>query len=425
MHTLVLLTAILGGLGGCGRNKAVFQAYVDAKAAATSDPGPAPANWKPDLKVQLSEDLLDRLITYGLEENGELKGEVAIPGIPGVGDAALTPTLTVDALDLSESKRCDACLAVDLDMSGTADWAAGFLGSGTVPFEASVALDVEFETKREDQEWRVVARPRDVRSVSVDIDGLKGAVRNVAEEPLRKWLDDNLVQRLKPVEVSRFSADSIPLRALNVRASKRTLVIEMLSDMPLPGVVDQPDANPRKGFVAWMATDTLVRFAAREAFEAGPMTYDIVPEVRGLSIDKQRFSMDLRLWKVGGAGWWRDYTASGKVGVRKETLKLIAEDVAEGDKSEGAAMADPLFFLGEGIVASEMEKAMRGAIPNVFQQKVGDGTAALTVLEKTVGRGSVLEVRGTVNIIEAVEGFGPKKKGTKGLKGKSRLGRGR
>jgi hypothetical protein len=403
----------------------VYGAYEQARDAAMEDPGPAVDGWTPDLKVQLSSRLIDTLVTYGLERNGEIEGEVALPRIPGVGDARLSPVLSVDALQLAGSSRCDACLAVDLTLSGAADWVAGMLGSGNVPFAAEVGLDVEFESKRQDDVWRVLARPRDVRSVSVDIDGLKGAVRNVAEEPLRKWIDDTLVQRLKPIEVSRFEADGVPLRALRVQSKGETLVIEMLSEMPRPGVVDLPDGNPRDGFVAWMATDTLVRFAAREAFEAGPMDYDIVPEVRGLSVDKQRFSMDLRLWKVGGAGWWRDYTATGKVGVRKENLKLIAEDVQEGEKSKGAAIADPLFFLGEGIIAREMEKAMRGSVPRAFRQRVGQDAGAVTVIEKSIGRGKVLEVRGTIDIVETLERPGTGGNGRPPRKGKAKIGAGR
>ncbi|MCB9679796.1 MAG: hypothetical protein H6737_32115 [Alphaproteobacteria bacterium] len=388
---MVALALLL--LSGCGKNSAVFKAYDEAKAAALTDPGPAPPNWKPDLKVHLSGLLIDDVIRVGLEKSGEITGEVKIPAV------TLTPKATVESAALSQSKACDTCLAVDLDLTGTVDWTAGILGSGKVPFEGSLAFDIELEIKKGPKQWKVFAKPRDVRSASVKVDGWSGAVRNVAEAPLKKWLDEEVIEKLKPVEVTAFDTEGIPLRAARLRAVGKGLVVEMLTSAPNPGVVDVPDGKPGNGFLAWVATDTVVRFAAAESFKAGPVDYDIVPEPRGLAVDKHRFTLQLRLWRIGGAGWWRDYTATGKLGVRDDNVKLLAEDVQEGEKSKGAALADPLFFLGEGIVAREMEKAMKVAIPNVVQQRA-QGQGTLTKIDDVIGLGGVLEVHGHVDLIE-------------------------
>ncbi|MEZ4319202.1 MAG: hypothetical protein R3F61_16930 [Myxococcota bacterium] len=391
-------------LPGCGKNKAVYRAYEDAKSAALSDPGPAPPNWKPDVKVHLSSKLLDEVLTAVLERRKEITGEVKVPGVQ------LTPTAVIESLVLSESQACPTCMAIDLDLSGDMVWNAGLLGSGTVDYTASVAFDSEFDTQKDGDTWTVWAKPRDVRSVDVRVSGWSGAVKNIAEAPLKKWLDDNVVSKIEPIEVSSFDTAGVPLRGARVRPVGKGLVVEMLSSAPNPGQLGPDDGKPGMGFMALVATDTVVRFAAAESFKAGPMDYDLVAEPRGLAVNKETFALDLRLWKVGGAGWWRDYSIAGKVGVRNDQVKLKAENVTEGEKSKGAALADPLFFLGEGIVAREMEKAIKVSVPNVMKQQAG-GLRTVTHLNAVDGDGTVMKVSGTIELVNRMDRSKIKAKG--------------
>ena len=400
-------------LPGCGKNKAVYRAYDEARAAALADPGPAPGSWRPDVKVQLSGKLMDELISVVLAERGEFSEEIRVSA------ATLQPRAVVKSLVLGESDACKTCLAIDLDLSGTLDWSAGVLGSGEVDYTARVAFDASFEAKKGPKRWKVFAKPRDVRSVRLSVSGWSGAVKNVAEAPLKKWLDENFVSQIQPIEVATFGTDSIPLRAMRVRPVRKGLAIEMLSSVPNPGRVAVPDAQLKGGFIAWVSADTVVRYAAAESFELGPQDYDIVGEPRGFSLDKQRFSLDLRLWKVGGAGWWRDYTVGGKLGVRKDAIKLIADDVQEGEKSKGAAIADPLFFLGEGIVAKKMEEAFAMSLPNVIQQRAA-GMATLTRIGGVRGVGEVIEVNGRIEFIDTSGSGRGKSKSKKRPGGKRR-----
>jgi len=409
----VFILSFLLLLPGCGKNKAVYRAYDEARAAALADPGPAPGSWKPDVKVQLSGKLVDELISVVLAERGEFTEEIKVSA------ATLKPQVVVESLVVGESEACKTCLAIDMDLSGTLDWSAGVLGSGEVDYTARVALDASFEAKKGPKRWKVFAKPRDVRSVRLSVSGWSGAVKNVAEAPLKKWLDENFVSKIQPIEVAAFGTESIPLRAMRVRPVRKGLAIEMLSSVPNPGRVAVPDAQIKGGFIAWVSSDSVVRYAAAEAFEMGPQDYDIVGEPRGLSVDKQRFVLDLRLWKVGGAGWWRDYSVLGKLGVRKKAIKLLADDVQEGEKSKGAAMADPLYFLGEGIVARKMEEAFAVSLPNIIQQKVG-GMATLTRIGGVRGVGDVLEVNGRIEFIEPSSGGRGKSKSKKRPGGKQR-----
>lgn len=388
----MIVVALLWFAPGCGKNKAVFKAYEDARTAAFTDPGPAPARWSPDVRVTVSRPTLDAVITQVLDKRGAFAGTFTKAG------ASVQPEVLVERLTLGPSSRCDDCMAIDLDFTGSITWSAGPLGQGELPMSGQLAFDAAFDASLADGVWTVRAQPRDVRSVQVRVDGWSGALKNLAEEPLRKWLDEQFVRKIEPIPVTTYGGDDLPLRALDLRATPQGLVVDLLTTMPGGGDVGATTAAPRDGFVAFVAPQTLIALARREMFEAGPQTYDIVPEPTSLSVEGGRFELGLRLWKVAGAGWWRDYTASGRLGAKSDAIELAADEVTEGEKSRGAEVADPLFWLGEGIVQREMQKAINASVPSTQRQRAA-GMGAVTRITRIDGADGALRVTGSIEVV--------------------------
>lgn len=391
---MVLLLTVLG----CGHNQAVFQGYEKAKTAAMVDPGPAPAAWKPDVRVEISPPLLDRLVRLGLESAGSYTAEVDF----GLGKA--TPTLMAQKVALGPSRKCPTCFTVDLDLDGHIDWTAGMLGKGTVPAQASARFEVELTTVRDGDDWVVQGLPRDVRRVSIEVPGWSAAVRRAANAPLERWLNQQ-VEQLEPFPLTRIGGTDLPIRALGVEPRGTGIKVLALSAVPDGGQV-LPDGGqiPKQGFAVWVANRSVVQFAARKAFEQGPGKYDVVPVPTSLAIHKNGFELGLRLWGLRGRGWWRDYRATGGVKIYKGEFGLEAQQVDQVAMSKGAVAADPLMFLAQGMVVDVIHDALQVALPAVHEVDMGTASSR-TVVHALRGENDSIRIAGDV-VPNATKGKG-------------------
>lgn len=371
---------------GCWRHSVVYEKYRVAKRQALADPGPAPASWEPDVRVELSPELVDRLITFGLEQKGAFRSEVVIGGI---GKA--TPELEVRKLKLSAAPRCDQCFTVDLDLDGEVAWSAGLLGDGRVPARAQLVFEVELQTDREGEDFVVRGLPRDIRDVSIEVPGWSAALRRAALGPIERWLNER-VEEMEPVALSRFGGTALPLRAMRVNPRGKGLSVLLLSSSPTPGSVSTDGGRiPNQGFAVWASTDSLVGFAARHAFEQGPKDYDITAVPTSLEAKRAGFTLGLRLWGIGGAGWWRDYEATGGIRVEEGEIRLAPNEVKQTGMSKGAVQADPLIHLGQSLVLESITDALRVTLPSV---QAAEGTAAKATVTGISGQPNGLWVTG-------------------------------
>jgi len=93
------------------------------------------------------------------------------------------------------------------------------------------------------------------------------------------------------------------------------LVLELLTDTPDPQAVREPDQVPGNGWRLDLATDSLLDLARIASFRAEPLPRQIVAEPTSLYVDGRSFTLGLRLWRVKGRGWWRDYSVTGTLAV--------------------------------------------------------------------------------------------------------------
>ena len=143
----------------------------------------------------------------------------------------------------------------------------------------------------------------------------------------------------------------------------------------------------------------LLNIARREAFTLGEVSpgTGIYAEPTSLDLEGQGFEMGLRVWRLDGTDWWRDYTLSGDISILKEELVLKATAVKEGDKSEGAGIADPIALIGEAYIMRVLQDSAQGALPSSEHFEVGASTWSV-VLEDAQGLSENLVMSGRIKV---------------------------
>lgn len=396
---LVALAAAVLSLSACAGS--VMPLYQQARDDALADPGPPPADWKPDAVLHLSKTQLDEVVTAALESHGALTGRIkrSVLGL----EIVATPDLTIDELTLGASKACKACVAVDTKLSGDVQWTAAGR-KGKVPVKVAAAFDVELSaTEAEASTFAMTAAPRELRDLKLTFGSVDATVARVLEQGVGDWLREDFLKDVPPVEIGAFGGEDVPLRAVRIAGSGGGVRLEMLTRSPSPGVVDtKAPAGLDEGFQLAISQDSLLDLARATAFQAGPLGYDVVVEPTALTLTEDGFTMGLRVWRPVGKGWWRDYTVTGDVEMARRGVKLLPQSVTEGAKSEGAGLADPLALLAEGYMLKTIEESIATTLPTKQTARAGDVRTDIAV-RSIAGVGDAVVVSGVLDVREPAE----------------------
>ncbi len=389
MRHLILLLPLLGGCA-----KSVIPLYEAARDEALRDPGPPPANWVADAWVQISSPSLDDLLLALLEENALLT-ETFDAGIVQV-----TPRLNLSDLAIMPSNGCADCLTVDLGLTGTVAW-KGALGTGSTALSGTGQFDAVFDVVQDAGDWTVSTKPRKLRNIGVSLAGNK---LGIPIGPITDWITSSLLENVPALVLTTFPAEDLPLRAVRVVPVQKAVRVEVLTRAPDPVAAPAPPPRVPQGWAVGISTGSLLAAARAEAFRKGPITYDVVAEPTALDITPDSFTLGLRLWRIAGKGWWRDYTVLGKVALGPDGVELTAERVVEGPKSDGAVVADPLAALGEGRILDGLEKAIAITLPADETAKVG-GVRTSVRLQELIREGDGgLRANGSLDVLDAPPG---------------------
>lgn len=378
MTSLVLLVL----LGGCGSS--IQPLYDAARDAALVDPGPPPASWTPDAVVQLSGPVVEDVLQAATRGRGPLSTTLAL------GPAQVVPEVRLKSLRVVPSRPCEGgCVGLDAVFDGSIAWTAGPL-KGTTPFSAHGALDAVFALTEDGDAFVVTAVPRKLRDLEIEIADLDATIKGL-KRSIRTLIETEALSRVPPQTLIRFPRSDLPIRAGRIASEGTGARLELLTDVPVPGTATA-GAAPTEGFVLSLAEGTLLGLARAEAFRHGPVAYGVVPEPTALRFTDDGFTLGLRLWRLEGVGWWRDYTITGTAEIRGGRLRLAPTDVVEGEKSKGATLADPLAALAEGLILKAIEDAVNTSLPLAGEPSIGKQAAAVTLerLEPAAGT-----VRGT------------------------------
>lgn len=380
MHRALFLLTLAACAGSIG---ALFES---TRAEVLADPGPTPAQWQPDASLHLGSGLIQSLVEGAFQADSPLRGERIPLGKLG----AVTPDLSVTNLRLQSVDRCEGCLAVHAKVQGRLGWE--LLGMpGSMPADGDLDMDFSVISSEKAGKWTVSVAPKTVRSVRLNLGGTALAA---GEGQVVDWIKSQIMSHLQPYALGPFGGEDLPLRGLRVEPAQDGVRIAMLTTARGSTPLGQKSART-DGFSMDISQSALLSVARRAAFAGPPLSYDVVADPTSLTFQADHFEMGLRLWRPVGAGWWRDYTVRGDLGVTKGRLKLSPKEVVEGPKSKGAGLADPLALLGEGLILKTVEESFSTSFAANKSTKMRDWQLEVKV-QNVRGARDALTVDGTL-----------------------------
>jgi hypothetical protein len=349
------VTCVLVLWTGCVAS--VLGEYQASKEAALGPLQALGQHWKPEVRVRLSPDLVEAVVTSVVEDGLSTGRTVTVSGPLGVS-ARLEPSIEVKKLSFGAAKACETCVNAHAVLDGKVGYdLAGYRGS--VPLHGELTVDVAIGLVRTADEWAVSATVADVQALEVEVP--RAGKLELGGE-LEHWARRALKES-PAIPIGTFGGGSLPLRAARVAWFGEAAEIEGATELAGAVPVVGGGAVPA-GWAVSLDAGTILALARRAAFERGALAHDVAVEPRALTFqDGGGFSLDLRLWRLAGAGWWRDYTVRGTLEIADGKLVVRSEDVVETGKSRGAGIADPLVLLVEGRILQSLSDAFDRAIP--------------------------------------------------------------
>ncbi len=365
-------------------------AYEAERTSVLRTPPPLAEAWSPDVRVRMTTATMSRIARSAVAQDAlSWRDQIAIK--PPIGPKIrVVPQVKINDLQLRTSASCKACLVLHAQISGKAKLKAGSL-AGDIPFKASLSATTQVLVLEEGDQWQVAAKVKKIRKLEVTtVGGLGGA----ASGPLERWLTQALKSR-GPIPLTTVGGDSLPVRGLRVNTTQGVLEVEVRTAFADTKDIG-PATEPPGQWDIRMHPDTLVALLRVRSFTEGPGKFQIVDDPRALRMDGQVFELDLRLWRLAGLGWWRDYTVHGTVRVKGKRLVMNPTEAIPGEKSRGAGVADPLFLLAERKTLKGVTEGVRLAIPARKSTQVGKVKLRPRITGVT-GTDEAIQVTGTMD----------------------------
>ena len=375
-------------------NPALQDEYDARKTAALASPGEPASGWRAEGALRLSAQLLEELMAASIKSESKAAEPIDLSGL-----GTLKPVLTLDKFKLVDGD-CKTCVGAEGTISGNAIIKVAGIKK-KIPFTADFTLDMTFETEARTSKdgaglRHIILKPSKVRKLRVELSGAAKALD--LEKPLKTY-GEQVLERIEPIDLGDLGGPELHLRDVRVKEEDGVMRIELLTDAPKNVPVKSWPEVPQQGFQVVMSEAALLSIARREAFTLGEVApgTGIYAEPTSLDLDGMGFEMGLRVWRLDGNDWWRDYTLSGDISILKEELVLKATEVEEGEKSKGAGIADPLALIGEAYIMRILQDSAQGALPGSEQFEVGS-SAWTVVLEDAQGVGENLVMSGRIRV---------------------------
>lgn len=386
----MLLVPLL--LAGCTPD--VTGMYGVERETALAVATDVPANWKPDAAVAIAApDLAEAMRSVIRTAINADRPAIQIPLPLGI-QASLKPVLEVKRVRIGVTTDCAACFAIQLTLEGHARWEAG-PASGTVPISAAASAVIAASIKGGTE---IEIRPRRIESLTVDVPSL-GNLRVNASGPLQEWLRGIIAGKVPPIRIATLDTAALPVRDLRLTTTPDSFVIQILTDVA-GGAPLRALPAPSSGVEVALSEGAVAGIARRAAFKAGTLAMDVAADPRGIDVDGSHFTLDLRLWRLVGRGWYRDYEVTGDVGVKnngRARISFVAKDARETGSSPGALLVDPLTALFQSKILDAIVNAMDQSMPAQTQQKVAGVTLRATTTDAR-GLDDALHLYGTLQV---------------------------
>lgn len=355
---------------------------AQAMARATG----VPDAWAPDLVVGFSTPVVNEALQTALDVVlADSVEPVRVRGPIGA-TAELRPELRAESVRVRPNDACAGCFGFDALLNGPIHWR---LGPAEGRIGVSFAVAGEIQLAVEDGR-RLTLTPRAVHRIRLAAGDL-GAIGGPVDETIQAWITRLVTERVGPLRLTEVDTSRLPVRALRLATGAEGAAVEVLTDVPGSAAV-RGWTWPEDGGALMVSETALTGLARRAAFAAGAQRLEVAVDPRALRVLGTGFDLDLRVYRLVGRGWWRDYAVRGDVKVEKAKLRLVAREANEVGQSRGAGLVDPLAALFEGRILEAVVDQLDAAIPG--QQAAAAGPVKVVGRVRTVdGREGQLYAR--------------------------------
>lgn len=369
----------------------VLGLYEEERREALEVASERPRDWSPDLRIQIGPKDFEAAVGTAVAA-AVSDPEPLVVALPLGMEARVRPRdLVVERAKVRPVDDCDACLGLDAVVNGRATWAVAGM-KGDFPFEVGIDSVLALEVA----DGRTVrARPRSVAKVRVKVGDLEGLRGNPSKE-IQEWVQRAWGREVPSITLVDLDPADLPLRDLRLRTSSGLVVLEALTDVP--GAKPVLDAEPiTEGVRVSVSETALAGLARRAAFEKGVLAMDVAADPRALTVDGDAFTLQLRLWRLVGRGWWRDYVVTGTLAIEGGKLVLKPTETKEIGASPGAGLVDPLPVLFQGRVLEAITDAVRQTLPASRAQDLGT-VRMKAEAQQVSGKDGTLRVDGLLTV---------------------------
>jgi len=389
MLRLLAKLIVVAVFGACAPS--ILPLYEQTFQETLATAPPVPKNWSPDASLQLSNALLQNTVRSMIETSGVLTKASTVDGPLGI-TAKIKPNLRLQDLKIGSSEACAHCATVKATVEGNVRWSMGSQGT-RLPVAGHVDFVLKVQPKEGKKRWSVTLKPHQINSAGLQLATLATSTRGWLQKAFTKRIHADLLNLVQPMNVISVDKDVLPLLAIRPKMTEQGLTLQMLSAVGHASDLQQASVGTRTGWEMRIAETTLLELARKKSFQKGPLQHDIVIEPNQLHFTRDGFSLGLRLWRLKGRGWWRDFTVHGKIEIAKKRIKLHPETVEETGKSPGASWVDPLATLAQGLILKSIENTLETSLPRSKSFKGDEGRTEAEVTSVT-GAGQTLIVRG-------------------------------
>ena len=381
-------------IGCSGKIKSL---YEQEKSNALLVLTEAPDDWKPDLRLRIAYSTINDLGKEAL--NTKLK-KVKINHKILRSEVALVFKNEVQSFRIQDTP--DESFGFKTRIKGTLDLDTLILKK-TIPYSLSFEGDVEIFEK----DGSILGRLQSAKKLSLktqeipnlDLSGI-----------LEGWFKEN-IPKTKPFELTKLDLQNLQLRAINIDSNTKSADINMLSNVNGSRPIPRPDTKIKSDWELQLSQSLLKGWARRAAFKKGILQHGIAIDPKNIQLENQDFSMDLRLWKLEGGQWWRDYSITGDIDIKDKKLHLQGKEVKEIAESNWAGLADPLALLAEGFILDTIKEQINYAIPSQHSTNL-QGRKLKAVLKNVRGENRHLSLYGSFEEESKKGKKAPKRKGS-------------
>ena len=343
-------------------SSAVKQDFQATYAEVTRAPPPLPTDWEPDVRVRVAPAVVEAAVKAAI--NGvDLDTYLDIPG------GRIEPKLAVDDLKIKPPKTaCEDCMGIRGSLAGTVDYKLmGFAGRAKI--RVHIGIDTRLHVRQEPDGWVVVADPPIVTHLETDAELLNRTVSDFVLNPIARWVSSTLAERVPPILLARLGRIDLPLQAARLSVQDGVVALDARTTAPGDQVAGVP-VDPGGGFTSRMALASVEAAARQATFQQGSLGMGVWVDPRHITMEDDQLLLDLRLWRVAGAGWWRDYQIRADMSLEGGKLTLRSDDVTQTGTSPGAGLVDPIAALMQGKILDIIASAVNTSIPTSRTQDI-------------------------------------------------------